>query len=129
MKKKFSRAWKSSKSPKKQRKYRYQAPLHIKQKFVHVHLDKELRKKYKRRAVQLRKGDKVKILCGAFKKRTETVERIDLKREKVYLSNITKAKKEGTKVKVPIHPSNLMIVELNLEDKKRKAKMEKKMEK
>ena len=48
MKKKFSESWKSSKQVRKQRKYRYNAPLHIKQKFVNVHLAKELRKKYKK---------------------------------------------------------------------------------
>ena len=34
MKRKYSSSWKSSKQPRKQRKYRQNAPLHIKQKLV-----------------------------------------------------------------------------------------------
>jgi len=37
------------------------------------------------------------------------------------------AKKEGTKLPVPLTPSNLMIIDLNLGDKKRKAKLESKI--
>ncbi|MEK6835561.1 MAG: 60S ribosomal protein L26, partial [Nanoarchaeota archaeon] len=35
-------------------------------------------------------------------------------------------KLDGSKVYYPLHPSNLMITELNLNDKKRKAKLERK---
>ena len=126
MKKKYSSAWKSSKQPKKQRKYRYNAPLHIKQKFVHVHLSKELRKKYKIRNLGLKKGDKVKVLRGQFKKHTGNVERIDLKKTKVYLSGIEITKKDGSKTTHPIEPSNLIITELNLDDKKRQKIIDRK---
>ena len=126
MKKKFSKHWKSSKQPKKQRKYRYNAPLHIKQKFVHVHLSKELIKKHKTRNLGLKKGDKVKVLRGQFKKHTGSVERIDLKKTRVYISGIEITKKEGTKTTYPIDPSNLIITELNLDDKKRQKIIERK---
>src|SRR3989338_176397 len=46
MKNKFSTKWKESKQPRKQRKYRANAPLHLRKKFVNVNLSKELRKKY-----------------------------------------------------------------------------------
>ena len=42
MKKIFSKHWKSSKQPRKQRKYRAKAPLHIKRKLLNVNLSKEL---------------------------------------------------------------------------------------
>src|SRR3989338_1833072 len=117
MEKKFSTAWKGSKQPKKQRKYRYNAPLHVKQKFIHAHLSKELRKKYKTRRLGLKKGDKVKVLRGQFKKHIGNVERIDLKKTKVYVSGIEITKKDGTKTTYPIAPSNLIITELELDDK------------
>ncbi len=119
MKKRFSTNWKKSKQVRKQRKYRYNAPLHIKQKFVNAHLTKELRKKYKKRSIGLKKGDKVKVLRGQFKKHTGSIERIDLKKTKVYVSGIDITKKDGSKTTYPIDPSNLIITELNLDDEMR----------
>jgi len=117
--KKFSGAWKSSRKPRKQRKYRLNAPLHIKQKLVHSHLSKDLRKKYSRRSVSLRKGDKVKIMRGQFKKQEGKVDSISTKDTAVFVSGIEITKKDGTKRLVSFNPSNLMITELNLDDKQR----------
>ncbi len=125
MKNAFSTSWKSSSKPSKQRKYAYNAPLHIRQKFVSAHLSKELRQKYKKRAIQLCKGDKVKILRGQFSGRENKIERIDLKQTLIYISGVERSKKDGTKSLHPVHPSNLLITELNLNDKERKAKLEK----
>ena len=122
--KNFVGTWNKSTQPRKQRKYRYHAPLHIKQKFMHVHLSPELKKKHQTSNTQLKIKDKVIILRGQFKKKTSKVERINLKREKVYLAGLEKIKKDGTKLLVAFHPSNLMIIELNLDDKKRKQKLE-----
>ncbi|MBS1194889.1 MAG: ribosomal protein L24p/L26e, archaeal/eukaryotic, partial [Methanomicrobia archaeon] len=43
--------------PRKQRKARYTAPLHIKGKFLSATLSKELREQYKRRSLRVVKGD------------------------------------------------------------------------
>jgi len=56
MKKKFSNSWKASKQVRKQRKFRYNAPLHIKHKFLSAHLSKELMKKYGTRNIPVKKG-------------------------------------------------------------------------
>ena len=121
MKKKFSRSWIKSKQPRKQRKYSHNAPLHIKGKLMSAHLSKDLMKKYNRRSIRLRKGDKVIVLRGQFKKKKGNVERVDLKKSKVYISGVEMIKKDGTKVFYPVHPSNLAVTELNLDDKKRMA--------
>lgn len=126
MKRKFSSAWKRSAQPRKQRKYRYHAPLHIKQKFLHVHLSPELRKKYLFRNIQLKTGDKVKVLRGEFRKKEGQVERINLKRERVFITGLERIKKDGTKLLVPFRPSQLLLTEVNLDDKKRKQKLESK---
>jgi large subunit ribosomal protein L24 len=122
MKQKFSQSWKSSTQPRKQRKFRHNAPPHIRQKFVHAHLSKELRKKHNRRSARLRTGDKVKVMRGQYKGKTGKIERIDTGREKVYITGIEVVKKEGSKSLYPLRPSNLLIEELNLEDKKRREK-------
>jgi large subunit ribosomal protein L24 len=126
MKKEFSTEWKSSKQVRKQRKYRYNSPLHIKQKFVHVHLSKELRKRYKKRRIGLKKGDKVKVVRGQFRNHAGTVEKVDLKKTKVIVSGIEVAKKEGSKTTYPISASNLILTELNLDDKIRQKIIERK---
>ncbi len=126
MKKKFSTNWKRSKQARKQRKYRHNAPLHIKQRFVHVHLSKELRKKYKTRSLGLKKEDRVRVVRGQFRKHTGNVEKIDLKKIKVYLSGIEITKKDGSKTTYPIDPSNLIITDLNLDDKMRQKIIERK---
>ncbi|RMD66563.1 50S ribosomal protein L24 [Candidatus Pacearchaeota archaeon] len=119
MKKKFSKAWRESKQPRKQRKYRANAPLHLRKKFLNAHLSKELRKTYKRRAFPLRKGDEVLVLRGSFRKKRAKVASIDLKRGRVALEGVQRTRKDGTKVNVWFSPSNLMIMNLNLDDKKR----------
>lgn len=121
----FTISWKRSTQVRKQRKYRYNAPLHVKQKLMHVHLSPELRKKHGLRNVQVRSGDKVQILRGKFSKKQGKVDRINMKQEKVYVTGIEFSKKEGAKLLAPLNPSNLMIIELDLANRKRKAKMEK----
>lgn len=124
MKNKFSTKWKKSKQSRKQKKYVANAPLHIKGKLLSAHLSKELRAKYNRRSIRVVKNDKVRIMAGKFKKKEGKVERVDIKNSKVYVAGIEVIKKEGSKSLVPINPSNLMIIELNLNDKKRKNKLE-----
>jgi large subunit ribosomal protein L24 len=115
-----------TKQARKQRKYLATAPLHIKQKLVHAHLSKELREKHNKRSLGLKKGDKVKIMRGQFKKISGNVEKIDLKKGKAIVTGIEMTKKDGSKVNYPLNVSNLMITELNLEDKKRKNILERK---
>lgn len=122
--KEFSKHWKSSKQPRKQRKYIYNAPLHLRKKFLAANLSKELRKKYKKRSIGLRKGDRVKVMRGQFKKHTGKIERIDLKRVKIFVEGVSITKKDGSKALYPLHPSNLQIAELNIEDKFRREKLE-----
>ncbi len=124
MKTKFSSSWKSSRKPNKQRKYRLNAPLHIKQKLASSHLSKELKKKYNKRKIALRKGDKVKVMRGNFKKYEGKVERIELGKTRVYVSGVEYTKKDGTKRMLPLYPSNLMITELNMDDKWRQKILE-----
>ena len=86
------------------------------------HLSKELRGKYKKRNITIRKGDSVKVLRGQFKGKTGKIDRVEIKKSKVYITGIEVVKKDGTKALYPIHPSNLVITDLNLEDKKRMEK-------
>lgn len=117
--KEFSRAWKSSKKPKKQRKYTFNAPKHTRRKFFSARLSKELTKKYNRRNVPVRTGDKVKIVRGQFKGTTGKIEKIDSRRIAVFIAGVERLKADGSKSQYPVHPSNLIIQELNTGDKMR----------
>lgn len=109
---------KSSK-PRKQRKFLFTAPLHLRRRFMSSHLSKELRGKYKRRSLPVRKGDEVEIMRGSFKDKKGKITRVDIKKYKVYVEGATRRRTTGVDVQVPIHPSNLKIINLNLEDKRR----------
>lgn len=124
MKKTFSKHWKASKQPRKQRKYLKNLPLHLRGKQLHAHLSKELREKYKTRSVRIVKGDKVKVLRGKFKGKQGAVTRVDTKNYKVYVSGVEFKKVDGSIAQQPLHASNLMVVELNLQDAKRRLKLE-----
>lgn len=120
--KKVNKSWRSSKSPKKQRKFLFNAPLHLKSKLVVSHLSPELRKKHNTRGLRVRTGDKVKILRGQFKGKAGKIERVNTKKCKVYITGIEFVKKDGSKSLYPVHASNLLITDLNLSDKKRVKK-------
>ena len=114
---------KISKQPRKQRLARYNAELHEKGKFLAANLSKELKLKHKKRSVRVKKEDKVKIMRGNFKGKVGTVNRVDIKKERIYIEGIETIKKDGTKVPKHFKASNLKITSLNLTDKKRKAKL------
>ena len=124
MKKKFSTAWKASKQPRKQRKYKANAPLHLRKKVLSVSLSKDLKKKYGIRNIPLRKEDMIKVLRGKFKKKQGKVKSIKLKLEKIYIEGIQTKKNDGSKVDVPLRASNLQIIELNTDDKRRMKRIE-----
>jgi len=126
MKKEFVKTWKSSTKKSKQRKYRIKAPIHLKQKFVHAQLSKELRTKHNKRSIGLKKGDKVKVMAGDYKGKEGKVDSVNLKKTFIHINGMEKTKKDGSKVFYPINPSNVMITELNLDDKKRQKILDRK---
>ena len=128
MKKEFSKNWISSKQPRKQRKYRINAPLHIKGKFLSAHLSPDLKKKHGKRSIRAKIGDKIKVLRGQFKNSNGEIERVDIGKSRIYVSKIGVTKKDGSKRQIPINISNVMITDLKKDDKKRKINEQKKTE-
>jgi len=120
MKQKFSTKWKASKQVRKQRKYRANAPLHLRHKLISANLSKDLRKRYSRRSFPLRKNDTVKVMRGKFRGKSGKINKVDLKKLKVSIEGLQIQKKDGTKIQSWFVPSNLQIQELILDDKERK---------
>ena len=125
MEKKFSAHWRASSRAGKQKKFRHNAPLHIKRKIMSSNLSEELRKKFKKRSFPVRKGDTVKIMRGEFKNQKGKISEINRYKLKVYVEGIQKQKKDGTKYSIPLDTSNIQITEF-AEDKKRQILEEKK---
>jgi len=126
--KEWSNKWIASKQPRKQRKYRHKAPLHVRQRFVSAHLSEVLRSRFGKRSLPLRKGDDVKVMRGSDKGFKGKVERIDLKTSKVYVEGLNVKKVDGSEVLKPIEPSNLLITEPKMEDKRRQLIVERSKE-
>nr|AJS11842.1 50S ribosomal protein L24P [uncultured archaeon]AKQ03280.1 50S ribosomal protein L24, large subunit ribosomal protein L24 [uncultured archaeon Rifle_16ft_4_minimus_37913] len=84
-----------------------------------ANLSKELREKYKKRSLPLRKGDMVKIMRGKFRKKTGKIIAVNIKRMKIEIEGMQIKKQDGSKANVKFNPSFLQITELNLEDRKR----------
>jgi large subunit ribosomal protein L24 len=119
MKSQFSTKWKSSKQPRKQRKYAMNAPLHTRGKFLTAPLSEEMQKKVSAKKARIRTGDKVKVMTGSFKGDEGKVQTIDLNSSKVTVEGVERTKKDGSKTSVKIHASNLLITDALTSDKKR----------
>lgn len=115
-----------TKNPTKQRNLRNNATNQEKGKFLRSMLSDELAKKFGKKNARVIKGDKVKILKGQFKGKSGKVEMVDTKKYKVHITDINSQKLDGTKVRYPLYASNLVIQELNLEDKKRQEILKRK---
>lgn len=99
--------------PRKQRKYRYNAPLHARKRMVAAHMSKELRAKLstKRRSAPLRKGDRVKVMVGDSFGKVGKVVDVDLSSLSVFVEGITQRNAKGIEKPIPIDPSNLLLLE------------------
>ncbi|MEQ9714837.1 MAG: 50S ribosomal protein L24 [Candidatus Asgardarchaeia archaeon] len=115
-----------STQPRKQRKFLYEAPHHKRAKMMCAPLSPELRAQYGFRSLPVREGDTVIVTSGIYKNYEGTVEKVDRKKYRVYISGVTMEKVDGTTVPVPIHHSKVMIVKLNLKDKWRQKIIERK---
>ncbi|MHA1215746.1 MAG: 50S ribosomal protein L24 [Candidatus Thorarchaeota archaeon] len=110
----------SSKSPRKQRRRIYKDPVHAHKKMLRCRLDDDLREEYGVRSMVVRKGDLVRIMRGQFRDTEAKVTRVDYSKTRVYVDAATTTKADGKEAPVPLHPSNLMIVKLELDDDRKR---------
>ena len=113
-----------SHKPSKQRKFLYNAPLHLRGKIMSAPLSKDLREKYGMRSLPIRKGDTVRVVRGDFKGAEGEVILVDREKYRIAIKGLTRRKVDGTEIPIKIHPSKVIIVKLNLKDEKRKEILE-----
>ncbi|MGY5864970.1 MAG: 50S ribosomal protein L24 [Candidatus Thorarchaeota archaeon] len=109
----------STKSPRKQRRRVRFAALHEKKNLLKCRLDEFLQEEYGLRSLVVKKGDLVKIMRGQFRDTEGKVTMVSYKTVRVFLDNATITKADGKEASVPIHPSNLMLVKLELDDERK----------
>jgi large subunit ribosomal protein L24 len=116
----------SSKSPRKQRRRVQNATNHERKNMLKCRLDEFLQEEYGLRSLVIKKGDLVRIMRGQFRDTEGKITEVNYKKGLVYLDNATITKSDGKESNVPIHPSNLLLVKLELNDE-RKSLIEKKV--
>jgi large subunit ribosomal protein L24 len=108
------------KNPSKQRKMHFNAPAHIRHKFMSAPLSKELVASRGTKTLPVRKGDTVRIQRGDNKGFEGKVSRVDTKAYRIYIEGLTREKVDGTNIFLSTHPSKVQIRNLNLDDNWRK---------
>jgi large subunit ribosomal protein L24 len=112
--------------PSRQRRMLYQAADHIRHRIFAAHFSPELRASHLVKTFPVRSGDTVRVMRGDHKGLEGKVTRIDKRKYKIYVEGLTREKVDGTTIFMPIHPSKVMITNLNLDDKWRKKILERK---
>ncbi len=113
-----------SSKPSKVRKRLFEAPAHFRSKQFSSHLSDELHSKHRTRSLRARKGDTVKIMRGEYKGIEGKVAGLDMMTGRITIEGVTRGKVAGGTVPIKIHPSKVVIMSLNLDDKLRKNKLE-----
>lgn len=108
-----------STQPRKQRKSRYQAPLHIRHKFMGAMLSPELREKHEIKSIPIHLGDTVKVMRGDHKGTEGKVAVVNLTSMTITVDGVSVTKSDGTEVPRPVQPSNVMITKLETKDERR----------
>ena len=120
-----------SKQPRKQRLARYNAPLHRRRVEMSAPVDNALRLKQEAnnvfypRSMPVRVGDRVIIVRGegrvkSGERKGHKIAKIDRRKRKIYLENHTYFKSDGTELQRPIDPSNVVIINPDWTDLKRR---------
>ena len=117
---------KSVKDPGKQRSRLFNAPAHIRHKLMSAHLSPDLVKSHGVRTLPVRKGDTIRIMRGDHYGFEGKISRVDLKNFRIFLEGLTREKVDGTVIFVAVHPSKVLIKNLNLDDKWRKRTIQRK---
>jgi large subunit ribosomal protein L24 len=112
--------------PSTSRRRRYNAPSHIKRKFISAPLSPSLRAEHGTRSMPVIVDDTVSITKGDRKLSEGRVLRVDTKKIKIYIEGVTRTRTDGSMVQIPIRPENVIITRLNLNDQWRRSMLERK---
>jgi len=101
----------------------FNAPAHIRYKHFSAPLSPSLKASHGIGSFPVKTGDTVRIMRGDRKGMEGKVSRIDRRKYRINVEGITREKVDGTAIQVPVHPSKVMITNLNLDDKWRRESL------
>lgn len=110
-------------SPRRQRKALYTADSFERRARMTVPLSRELRARFHRHALSVRKGDTVRVLSGSFAGREERVARVNRRSYSVTLENVTLKTADEKMKALTLSVGHLVITRLNLADPWRRRSM------
>ena len=102
----------------------FEAPISVRSKLLCSHLSKDLKKKYNKRSIRVTEGDTVKVVRGEFKGVSGKITKVSSLKNGIAIEGIKKEKLKGGNLDVYVHTSNVIVTDLNTEDKWRTAKLE-----
>jgi large subunit ribosomal protein L24 len=96
---------------------------HVRDAMIHSTLADNLREEHGRRSIRVIKGDNVRVMRGEYNGIEGKIEKVNTQRGTLAIEGIQREKVRGGNVKVQIHASNVKIIGLNLDDKKRENRL------
>lgn len=96
-------------------------PKHLAERNLRSPLSRTLREKYGRRNLRVIAGDTIKVIRGEYSGIEGKVEKVNMKRGSLAIEGIQREKVRGGNVKVEINSTNVVITDLDLDDKYRQA--------
>ncbi|MGH9911809.1 MAG: 50S ribosomal protein L24 [Nitrososphaeraceae archaeon] len=96
-------------------------PKHMTERMLRSPLSRALREKYGRRNVRVIAGDTIKVMRGEYSGIEGKVEKVNMERGSLAIEGIQREKVRGGNVKVEINSTNVVVTDLDLDDKLRQA--------
>ena len=96
-------------------------PKHLTERRLRSPLSRALREKYGRRNVRVIAGDTIKVIRGEYSGIEGKIEKVNMKRGSLAIEGIQREKVRGGNVKVEINSTNVIVTDLDLDDKYRQA--------
>jgi large subunit ribosomal protein L24 len=97
------------------------APKQLAERKLRSPLSRALREKYGRRNLRVIAGDTIKVVRGEYSGIEGKIEKVNMKRGSLAIEGIQREKVRGGNVKVEINSTNVIITDLDLDDKYRQA--------
>ncbi|KON31174.1 50S ribosomal protein L24 [miscellaneous Crenarchaeota group-15 archaeon DG-45] len=106
--------------PGKSRKRRFNAPHHVRRKFLSSPLSPSLRAQHGVRTMPVRRDDTVAVTKGDRRMTEGRVTRVNAARGRLFIEGVTRQRLDGSSVPIPVRPENVMIMRLSLDDERRR---------
>jgi large subunit ribosomal protein L24 len=113
-----------TRKPRTQRNQTASADLHERHDQVRATLSSDLREEYETRRVRVNAGDTVEVMRGDDAGHEAEVVDVDLRDGVVNVEDVTQETADGEEVPRDLDASNLRVVELDLEDDRRRERLE-----